>query len=163
MRSKLEFVREQGFADTDVELYEGLMFQPRVAGVLAAAGVLFQNAWVFAALGAVLWWSAIARTHNPFDAVYNLAVARSRGRARIQTGTAPRRFSAGMAGTVALGVAVALGSGATVGAWILQGLMVVAVAAVVFGRRCAGAALYWRLNATKRHGAQTLRDPLART
>lgn len=155
MKSKLEFVREQGFADADVGLYQGLMFQPRAVGVVVAAGVLSQNVWVFAALGVVLWWTAIVRTYNPFDAIYNVTVARPRGLAKIHSGTAPRRFSAGMAGTVALGAAAGIGLGTAAIASPLEILLVVAVAAVVFGRRCAGATLYWRLNSTKLRAART--------
>ena len=35
--------------------------------------------------------------------------------------------------------------GATITAWALEGLLICAVAAVVFGSNCAGAALYHRL------------------
>jgi hypothetical protein len=159
----VEFVLEQGYAQHDAGLYQGLMFQPRVVGVVVAAGLLSQSAWLFAALGAVLWCGAIAPALNPFDVFYNLGVAGPRGRARIHSTTAPRRFAGGVAGTVALAIAALTGFGPAVVAWALQFLFAAANAAVLLARFCPPAVMYKRLSASKRRDARTLRDPLART
>jgi hypothetical protein len=147
IRSRLQFIREQGFPETAASdgLYEALMFQPRAVGALVLAGVLIQHAWVFVVLAAALWWSALAPAHNPFDVVWNIVVARPLGRTQLGHAPAPRRFAAGVAGTVALTIALALGVGVAPAAWILEAFFVVAVLAVVVARSCAGAALYHRL------------------
>jgi hypothetical protein len=54
-----------------------------------------------------------------------------------------------------LAIGVALLTGATGTAWVLQGLMAVAVAAVVFGRSCAGANLYNTLRRRSSSGGRT--------
>jgi hypothetical protein len=89
MRSREQFIREQGFGDATAEpsLYNALMFQPRTVGALFLIGAAMQSGWLFAALSAVLWWSAVVPAHNPFDAVYNAVVARLVGVTRLASGT----------------------------------------------------------------------------
>ena len=45
-------------------LYSALMFQPRIIGGLVALGIVLQTPWLFLALSAVLWWSALVPTLN---------------------------------------------------------------------------------------------------
>ena len=143
VRSRRQFIDEQGFSGAaSPSLYNALMFQPRAVGAWLAAGVIVQSAWWFAALAAILWWSALVPAHNPFDALYNTAIARRVGVTRLASGTAPRRFSAALAGTMALAIAAALGLEAAVTARVLEAVFVVAVAAVLAARFCAGAWLY---------------------
>ncbi|HEX5476179.1 MAG TPA: DUF4395 family protein [Vicinamibacterales bacterium] len=145
--SRVRFIRQQGITTprVDDELYSALMLQPRIIGVLVLVGVAGQSASVFLGLAAALWWSALVPAHNPFDAIYNHAVAYRRGRPPLDAAPAPRRFAAGLAGVVALAIGVALLAGTPAVAWVFEALFVVAVAAVVFGDSCAGAALYHRL------------------
>ena len=141
--SRVRFIRQQGFNNpTTDDLYSALMLQPRIIGVVVGLGILMQSPSIFLALAAVLWWSALVPTHNPFDAIYNHGVAYRRGLPPLGAAPAPRRFAAGLAGTFALAIGVALLEGATPAAWVIEALLAVAVMAVVFGDSCAGANLY---------------------
>jgi hypothetical protein len=144
----------QGFPTPHVDeaLYSALMLQPRGVGVIVALGILVQSPLLFLALSAVLLWSALVPTRNPFDAVYNHVVAGPRTRPPLGTAPAPRRFAMGMAGTVALTIGIALLAGAAITAWVLQGLFAVAVLQVVFGDVCGAANLFHLLQ----------RSPIAR-
>ena len=145
--TKAQFVRSLGYPDGDPEdhLYSALMLQPRIVGAVTVTGVLLQAPWLFLALSAALAWSAVAPAWSLFDAIYNDVIARMRQRAPVAPAPAPRRFAGGLASIVTLAIGVALATGARGAAWGLEALMVFAVAAVVFGRACAGADLYHAL------------------
>jgi hypothetical protein len=145
--SHVYFIRQQGFSGEHFpdSFYTALLVQPRIVGGLAAAGVLFQSAWPFLLLSAALLWSALVPARNPFDAIYNHAVAYRRGLPPLGPAPQPRRFAAGQAATLALAIAVALLTGATITAWILEAVFVGAVLAVVFADFCVGAYTYHRL------------------
>jgi hypothetical protein len=85
-------------------------------------------------------------TRSLFDAIYNDVAARRRGLARLEPAPALRRFAGGLAAILTLAIGGALLTGATTTAWVLEALLAVAVAAVVFGRSCAGANLYVALH-----------------
>jgi hypothetical protein len=118
------------------------MLQPMIVGAVTVVGVLLQTPWLFLALGAALAWSAFVPTRSPFDAIYNHVVARPRGRAPLGAAPAPRRFAGGLAAILTLALGVALLTEARSTAWALEALLAAALAAVVFGRSCAGADLY---------------------
>jgi hypothetical protein len=143
-KSPLDFICEQGFPATDADdrLYSALMFQPRIIGGLVALGIVLHSPWLFLALSAVLWWGTLVPTHSVFDALYNYAVAYPRNLPPLGVAPVPRRFAQGMAGTVALAIGGALLLGATLTAWLLEGLFVVAVVRAVFGNFCFGAYAY---------------------
>src|SRR5215510_3222745 len=136
--SRITFIRMQGVTTPDIndELYSALMLQPRGVGIIVALGIVTQSPLVFLVLSAVLLWSALLPTRNPFDAVYTHLVARPRGLAPLDIAPAPRRFAMGMAGTVSLTIGTALVAGAVITAWVLEGLFAVAVIQVVFGDIC---------------------------
>ena len=140
--SRIRFIRQLGFATPTDDLYSALMLQPRVIGAIVALGMVVQSPVLFLGLSAGLWWSALVPTRNPFDAIYNYAVARPRGFPPLGAAPAPRRFATGLAGTFALAIGVALLAGATVVAWVIEGLFAVAVMEVVFRDNCAGANFY---------------------
>ena len=142
--SRGRFIRMQGFTTphVDDELYSALMLQPRIIGVIVAVGVVSQSPWLFLALSMVLLWSALVPTRNPFDAIYNHAIAGPRTLPPMATAPAPRRFAMGMAGTVALTIGIAFLSGAAITAWVFEGLFAVAVLQVVFGDVCGAANLF---------------------
>jgi len=142
--SQVRFIRQQGIPGENFpeSLYSALILQPRIIGVLAVVGILLQSAWFFLALSAVLWWSALVPTQNPFDAIYNHVVADRRGLPPLGTALAPRRFAAGEAGTVALAIGVALLAGARITAWVLEGVLVGGVISAVFANFCLGAYTY---------------------
>jgi hypothetical protein len=121
------------------------MLQPRIVGCVSAVGVVLQSPALFVALSAVLLWSALVPARNPFDAIYNRAVAFRRGLPPLGPAPLPRRFAAGQAGTLALAIAAALVAGATITAWVLEAVFIGAVIAVVFADFCLGAYTYHRL------------------
>lgn len=156
--SQVSFVRQMGFAaeDADEQLYSALMLQPRAVGAIVALGIVAQSPLLFFGLSAVLLWSGLVPTRNPFDVFYNLAIARPRGFPPVPTSRAPRRFAMSMAGTVALTIGVALLVGAVKTAWFFEALFAVAVVQVVFADVC-GAANLFNL-AQRRYSNITLRS-----
>ncbi len=156
-QSEIQFIRSLGFPTVapSHRLYVALMFQPRTVATMVALGTVLQSASIFLALAALLWLGTVAPTMNVFDAAYNWIVAYRRGLPSIPIAPAPRRFAQAMAGTMALAIGSALLSNATLTAWVLQGLFMMAATSVVVGRICAPANLYLRLTgsgaAVERH------------
>jgi hypothetical protein len=148
--SEIQFIRQLGFTNVhpDHRLYEALMFQPRAIAAVLALGIVLQNAWLFVALSAIVWWSTIIPRWNLFDAAYNHLVAPLRGVPRIPVAPAPRRFAQAMAATVSLTIGAALLLDATMTAWVFEGLFAIASTAVVVGRVCAAANVYNRFMGT---------------
>ena len=144
--AELNFVRQQGWKDASAAScdfqYPALMWQPRVIGGLVLIGLALQSWLWFLALSALLYWSALLPRLSPFDALHHLLVARPRGRPRLPAALGPRRFSQGLAGTFMLGIALALRAEARPLAWVIEGFLLVALAALVFGRLCIGSYLY---------------------
>jgi len=140
--AEIHFVRQQGFREDTPDAcglrYPALMWQPRVIGVLVLAGVLLQSWLFFGALGVLLWWNALVPALNPFDALYNRLVAEPKGRLRLGAAPGPRRFAQGMAGTFLLAIALFLRLGWSAPAWGVEAALVLAVAALIFGRFCLG-------------------------
>jgi hypothetical protein len=140
------FMKQQGFPDEGAELcnmhFEGLYFQPRIVFPLVLVGIAFQSATLFFLLSALLWWNTLLPALNPFEWVYNLAIAASRGTPPLATAPGPRRFAQGMAAAFLLGAGLALRAGRPELSWLLQGLLVIAFLALLFGRFCLGAYVY---------------------
>lgn len=147
MALKLNFVRQQGFQDASPDScsyqFPALMWQPRAMGILVLIGLILQSGPYFLALSAILWWNVIVPSLNPFDALYNLFVARPQGLPRLTPALAPRRFSQGMAGTFMLAIGLALVYGQTYIAWAIEALLVVALTALILGGFCMGSYFYW--------------------
>ena len=156
--SRLRFIRQQGFSGERFpdSFYTALMLQPRLVGVLAAAGVALQSPWLFLALAAALWWGALVPARSLFDAIYNHAVAYRRGLPPLRTAPTPRRFAAGESGTVALAIGVALAAGATTAAWIIQAVFAAGIVSAVFADFCIPAYTYHLLRRLLPPGAATL-------
>jgi hypothetical protein len=142
--SQVSFIRQMGFAteEADEQFYSALMLQPRVVGASVALGIATQSPLLFFGLSAVLLWSGLVPTRNPFDAFYNLAVARPRGFRPLPTSRAPRRFAMSMAGTVALTIGIALSVGAVATGWFFEGLFAIAAVQVVFADVCGAANVF---------------------
>ena len=123
------FILQQGLQEPSPELfpvqYSALQFQPRVVGVVLSVGVVLQSAAVFLALSALLWWSALLHRWNPFDGHPWC----SAGICFTKTGSGPRRFAAGMAGTFALVIGVSPLVGWKAAAYVVEAVVVAAVAA----------------------------------
>jgi hypothetical protein len=140
------FVLQQGLPAPDVKscpiVSSALLFQPRLVGLILIVGVLSQSPVVFAALGALLWWSALLPRLNPFDHAYNHTLGRRPGTPALGPAPMPRRFAQGMAATFVTAIAACLAADLRVAAWVLQALLVLAVAALVLGRLCLGSFVY---------------------
>ena len=163
--AKRHFVRQQGLGDLPpascVDQYSALMFQPRLLAVLVLLAILLQSAALFLVLAGILWWNVLAAPRNPFDAVYNRAIAGPRNLPSLPPAPAPRRFAQGMAGTLLGGAGLALLAGWPRLSWILQGVVAIALAALVFGRFCLGSYLYHLLRGKAGFANRTL--PWSRT
>ena len=144
--AKRNFVEQQGFRDAAADscgyLFPALMFQPKVIGVLVVIGLILQNWLFFVILSAVLWWNVLLPDLNPFDALYNRLIAAPKWLPRLGRAPQPRRFAQGMAGTFMLAIGVTLFLGWHVAAWIIEGMLVAALAALIFGKFCLGSYVF---------------------
>jgi hypothetical protein len=146
-RLQAEFVSQQGFSADDEAsrslLYRSLMFQPRLIGVLVAAGIVFQRAELFLVLSAILWTNALAPRLNPFDAIYNTFLAAPRKLPRLGPAPAPRPFAQGMAGTLMLLIGISLLQGWFTATWVIEAMLAAALLALIFGRFCLGSYIFY--------------------
>jgi hypothetical protein len=146
LKADYNFVVQLGFEAADPAsapaLTAALLLQPRLVGLWVLAGALLESSVLFAALSAVLWWSALLPSWNPFDALHNRLNAGRSGVPRLTPAPAPRRSAAAMAGTLAASITVGLLVPAPRAVLGLEAFFLAAVAAVVFGRFCLGAFLY---------------------
>jgi hypothetical protein len=146
MTAELNFIRQQGFRDASADScayqYPALMLQPRIIGVLVLVGVFLQYWVYFLALWVLLWWNAAFPRMNPFDLLYNIVVAKPRRLPSLGPAPGPRRFAQVMAGSFTLAIGVALLSGSRVVAWALEGVLLAAIGALVFGRFCLGSYVF---------------------
>jgi hypothetical protein len=140
------FMRQQGFAEEPADAcqmrFGALYFQPRIVFPLVLLAIVLQSAALFFVLGAVLSWNVAVPRLNPFERAYNRWRARRNGGLLLTPAPAPRRFAQGMAAAMMLGAALALRTGIPVVAWVLEGLLVIAFAALLFGRFCLGAYVF---------------------
>jgi hypothetical protein len=118
------------------------MFQPRLIGAIVIFGLIFQSWPIFLALAALLWWNVIVPSRNPFDALYNKLVAAPKGLSGLEPARPPRRFAQGMAATFMTGIGISLLAGWQGAAFVLEGFMLVALSALIFGKFCMGSYLY---------------------
>jgi hypothetical protein len=146
MTAKLNFVRQQGFQDASPEAcsfqYPALMWQPRILGILVLVGLAFQAGLYFLALAALLWWNATLPALNPFDALYNRLVAKPKGLPRLNSAPGPRRFAQGIAGTFMLAIGCSLLFDMSLLTYTVEGLLLAALGALIFGRFCLGSYLF---------------------
>lgn len=154
------FILQQGLGETEPQLthrrLSALLFQPRFVSVVVLIGVISQAPAVFLALSAVLWWSALLPRLNPFDALYNLTLGARPGAIRLEAAPAPRRFAQGMAGTFALAIGAALRLEWFITAYVLEGFLGAAIAALIFGRFCLGSYIYHLLHGNIEFAGKTL-------
>jgi len=158
--TKLNFVKQQGFENLEEEgcatCFPALMFQPRLVGGIVVLALLLQSGPLFLVLAAVLWWNVLLPGLNPFDALYNRLIAAPRKYPLMGPAPLPRRFAQGMAGTFMLAIGIFLLGGWFLAAWILQGLLVVALSALIFGRFCLGSYIYYLLRGNVEFANRTL-------
>jgi hypothetical protein len=159
-RSARNLILQQGIAAPPSaacgRLSSALVFQPRIVGLVALAGVVLQAPAIFAGLAAVLWWSAFLPGLNPFDAIYNATLGARGGGVLLQPAPAPRRFAQGMAASFMTAITLCLLAGALTAAWILEGFMLVAVTAIALGRLCLGSFIYYLITGRAAYAVRTL-------
>jgi len=157
---KRNFILQLGYADPAPAIvplqYSALVFQPKVVFLGVVAGILFQSSAIFAALGALLLWSALFPKLNPFNAVYNRTLGSRPGVFRLGPSPAPRRGAETQAGAVALTIAVLIYAGFSLAAYAAEAILLAAALAVVIGSFCFGAFTYHLLRGRWRFALQTL-------
>jgi len=158
--AKRNFILQLGFEDPAPAVvplqYSALVFQPRVVFLGVVAGILFQSSAIFAALGALLWWSALFPKLNPFNALYNRTIGSRPGAFRLGPSPAPRRGAETEAGAVALTSALLIHAGFSLAAYVVEAIFLAAALAVVIGSFCFGAFTYHLLRGRWRFALQTL-------
>ncbi len=142
--AQINFVEQQGFRDADAcaHLYPALMFQPKLIGILVIIGLVLQSWSFFLTLSAILWWNVLVPDMNLFDALYNRLIAVPKVLPRLASAPAPRRFAQGMAATFMLAIGTSLLLGWLVVAWTLEGFLVAALSALIFGKFCLGSYVF---------------------
>ena len=157
---KQNFILQQGLCEPSAATcpaqYSALQFQPRVVALVVLAGVILQEPWVFLVLGAILWWHVLVPRMNPFDAIYTRTLATRPGGVPLSPAPPPRRFSQGMAGTFMLGIGASLLLGWKTTALVLEGFLIVAVAALVLGGFCLGSFIFHLLSGRATFATRTL-------
>src|SRR5256886_6586349 len=136
----MNFMKQQGFTqeppDRAALRFKGLQFQPMVVGSLMLAAILTQSPAIFLLVSALLWLNVLVPAANPFEQVYNRLVARPRGRPPLTPAPGPRRLAQGMAAVFMLTAGLTLLQGSTTASYPFQGLIVVAVAALLLRKFC---------------------------
>lgn len=157
---KRNFILQQGFEGPAPAVcplqYSALLFQPRIVFIWVVAGILFQSPVVFAALCAVLWWSALFPKLNPFDALYNRTVGSRSGAVRLSPAPVPRRVAQAMAGAFALTSALLIHAGFSLAAHVVEAIFLAAVLALTIGGFCLGSFVYHVLRGHGTFARQTL-------
>ena len=160
MTAEVNFVQQQGFRDstseTCVHKYPALMWQPRAIGALVLVGLALQSWIYFMALGALLWWNVLVPHLNPFDASYNYFVAKPKRLPRLGAAPSPRRFAQALAAVFMLVIGLSLAQGMSLLAWVVEGALVLALAALIFGRFCMGSYLFLVFTGQIRFANRTL-------
>jgi hypothetical protein len=158
--AKRNFILQLGFEDPAPAVlplqYSALVFQPKVVLIGVVVGILFQSPAIFAALGALLWWSALFPKLNPLNALYNRTIG-SRPRAfRLGSSPAPRRGAETEAGAVALTSALLIHAGFSLASYVVEAIFLAASMGVIIGSFCLGSFTYHLLRGRWRFALQTL-------
>ena len=139
------FMAQQGFQDEEAARrrwhFRALQFQPAVLGLLATVGIVFQSRTLFFALAAVLVWNVVLPRLNVFERFYDLVIGRGTKR-KLVPAPAPRRFAQGMAATFMAATGLALTFGFPTVAYVIEGLVVLALTALLAGRFCMGSYIF---------------------
>ena len=157
--SRINFIRQQGFEAVDARscesLYTALTFQPRVVGILVVVGVLLQASPLFLTLSAVLLWSALVPTQNPFDRMYDALVGARNAIPGLTP--APRRFAQALAAIFMLIIGLSLRQGLDMLAWLFEAFVLVAIGLVIGGSRlCIGSFAFHVLSGNGEFARRTL-------
>jgi hypothetical protein len=158
-RAKRNFIVQQGFSPSSPTTYDlqysALLFMPRLLGLAFVTAAVMRLPTVFFALGVLLWWCVVAPRFNPLNALYNWVMSPVSG-VTLTPAPAPRRFSQFLGGSFALAIAASQTTGARTTALVLQGILLAAVSAVVFGGFCLGSFLFHVLRGRRDVAMRTL-------
>jgi hypothetical protein len=159
--AKRNFIVQQGFDEPAPAVcprqYSALHFQPRTVFLWIVTGIVSQSPLVFYLLCAVLWWSALLPNFNPFDALYNLIFGSNRFAAfPLTPAPAPRRTAQAMAGVFALACGLFLHFGLFTAAYVVEGVFVAAVLALILGGFCLGSFVFHLLSGKAAFACHTL-------
>jgi uncharacterized protein DUF4395 len=132
------------------------MWQPRVVGGVVLIGLITQWWPLFLALSVILWWNAALPRWNLFDVLYNRLIASRTDLPPLTPAPRPRRFAQGMAASFCLAIAVSLFFAWFVAAYVLEAFLVVALAALIFGRFCLGSYVYHLVTRERQFADRTL-------
>jgi hypothetical protein len=163
-QNTINFMKQQGFTEEESLTrahFVALNFQPRIIGPLVLLGIIFQSPVVFLALSAALWWSAALPSLNPFETLYNRAIAITNGQPLLTPAPAPRRFAQAMAGALLLVIGISLLLGSTFSAYVFEAVMVLSMAVLLFGKFCLASYIYYLLRGQLSFANSTL--PWARS
>jgi hypothetical protein len=158
--AKRNFILQQGFenpAPASCSLqYSALQFQPRIIFFWVLAATAFQSAAAFAVLAAVVWWNALLPRLNLFELVYNRTFGRRPAGFQVGPAPAPRRTAQVMAGTFALAIVLLISFGYSTAAYVVEGIFLAAVLALILGGFCLGSFVYHVLRGEWKFARQTL-------
>ena len=158
--AKRNFILQLGFEEPAPGVlalqYSALVFQPKVVLIVVATGILFQSPAIFAALGALLWWSALFPKMNPFNALYNRTIGSRPGTFRLGPAPAPRRGAETEAGAMAMTIALLIHAGFGPAAYIVEAILLAAALAVLIGSFCFGSFTYHLFRGRRKFALETL-------
>jgi len=167
--STRNFILQQGFpepaAETCDRQYSAILFQPRLLGIAFVVGSALQLPMLFFALGVILWFCVVAPRFNPFNAMYNGALAPFTG-INLTPSPAPRRFSQFLGGAFCLAIAASLTMGFRTTAVILEGFLIAGTVTMLAGF-CVGTFVFHLVRGQVGFAMRTLpwatsgRSPLA--
>jgi hypothetical protein len=136
-------IQQQGSAPEEPAIlrwhFRALLFQPAIVGPSVVVATSLQARMLFFVLAALLAWNTVFPRWNPFERFYDWAVGRRRGLPRLEPAPVPRCFMQGMATAFMLVVGLALSLGWRTTAYVFEGFLIAAFAALRDGKFCAGA------------------------
>jgi hypothetical protein len=139
-------MQQQGFAPEEPARLRwhsrALLFQPWIVGPSVLVAVLLQSRVLFFVLATVLAWNTVFPRLNPFERFYDWAIGRRRALPKLEPAPAPRRFMQGMASALMLIAVLALSFGWRTTAYLFEGFVLLALAALLGGKFCLGAYIY---------------------
>jgi ABC-type nitrate/sulfonate/bicarbonate transport system permease component len=104
-----------------------------------------------------LWWSALLPKFNLFDVLYNLIFGDHQGGAsHLTPAPAPRRTAQAMAGLFALSSGLFIEFGHSTSAYVVEGIFLAAVLALILGGFCLGSFVFHLLSGKGSFACQTL-------
>ncbi|MBD3275457.1 MAG: DUF4395 family protein [Candidatus Marinimicrobia bacterium] len=143
-RVENNFLKQQGYEEQDQKKiwFNSLQFQPTIVSSLILVGIVLQSPTLFLIISAVLWINVLIPSANPFENFYNKYIAPQSDKNRVPPAPGPRRFAQAMAAVFTLVSGVGLLTGLTTLAYVMQGLLVIAFGALIFGKFCLGSYIY---------------------